>query len=203
MIAGGDAALAIVLVIVAYLLGTFPSAVMIARGKGVDITSVGSGNPGASNIARQFGIKWGALVFVLDAAKGALATGLGALAADGDASTALALVCGGAAILGHMFPAGRGFRGGKGIATGGGVLIVLHPYTAVASILFWLVTAKVTRKASVASILVVPLVPIGFAIEGTTWWEILGIVGLGLLVEIRHLPNLKRLIAGNEPPVAR
>lgn len=190
-------------VLVSYFFGTLPSAVMIARSKGVDITAVGSGNPGASNIARQFGTKWGVLVFVLDAAKGAAAAGLGMVAGDGESATALSLACGAAAILGHMFPVTRGFRGGKGIATGGGILLVLHPITALASIAFWLITAKITRKASVASILVVPLVPVGFALEGTRWWEVLGIVGLGLLVEIRHLPNLKRLIAGNEPPVAR
>jgi glycerol-3-phosphate acyltransferase PlsY len=194
-------------IVVSYLFGTLPSAVMVARSKGVDITSVGSGNPGASNIARQFGAKWGVVVFLLDAAKGAAAAGLGmavgAVLGEGSSATALALACGAAAILGHMFPVTRGFRGGKGIATGGGILLVLHPFTAIAAIAFWIVVAKLSHKASVASILVVPLVPIGFAIEGTTWWEVLGIVGLGLLVEVRHLPNLRRLIAGDEPPVAR
>lgn len=194
-----DAALIVGAVAASYLLGTLPSAVMIARSKGVDITAVGSGNPGATNIARQFGAKWGVLVFVLDAAKGAASAGLGmAIAGPG-----AALGCGAAAIIGHMFPVTRGFRGGKGIATGGGILLVLHPLTALASMAFWLVVAKLTKKASVASILVVPLVPVGFALEGTHWWEVLGIVGLGALVEIRHLPNVKRLIAGNEPPVGR
>ena len=182
-----------------YAVGTFPSAVMIARSKGIDITKVGSGNPGASNISRALGFKWGVLVFVLDAAKGALAAAAGLLVD----SAALGLVCGALSIVGHMFPATRGFRGGKGIATGGGILLVLHPLVAVAAIGFWVVVAKVTKKASIASIIVVPLIPLMFLVEGARLWEILGIIGLGALIEIRHLPNIKRLLAGSEPPVAR
>lgn len=182
-----------------YVVGTFPSAVMIARSKGIDITKVGSGNPGASNISRVLGFKWGLLVFVLDAAKGALAAGVGLVVA----SPAIGLVCGALSIVGHMFPVTRGFRGGKGIATGGGILLVLHPLVAVAAIGFWVVVAKVGKKASIASIAVVPLIPVMFLIEGSELWEVLGIIGLGLLIEIRHLPNIKRLIAGSEPPVAR
>lgn len=182
-----------------YLVGTFPSAVMIARSKGIDITKVGSGNPGASNISRALGFKWGLLVFVLDAAKGALAAAAGLIVG----SPALGLGCGALSIVGHMFPATRGFRGGKGIATGGGILLVLHPLVAVVAIVLWVVVAKVTKKASIASIAVVPLIPVMFLIEGTELWEILGIVGLGALIEVRHLPNIKRLMAGSEPPVAR
>ena len=100
------------LVVPAYLLGTFPSAVMVARSKGVDITKVGSGNPGASNIARQFGTKWGVAVFVLDALKGALPALVGVLLDE--RPLALAMVA--AAVVGHMFPATRGFKGGKGVA---------------------------------------------------------------------------------------
>ena len=182
-----------------YLVGTFPSAVMIARGKGIDITKVGSGNPGASNISRALGFKWGLLVFALDAAKGAVAAAAG-LAVG---SPALGLVCGALSIVGHMFPVTRSFRGGKGIATGGGILLVLHPLVAVVAIGFWVVVAKVTKKASIASIAVVPLIPLMFLVEGAELWEILGIIGLGALIEIRHLPNIKRLMAGSEPPVAR
>lgn len=185
--------------VLSYLVGTFPSAVMIARSKGIDITKTGSGNPGASNISRALGFKWGLLVFVLDAAKGALAAGAGVLVG----SPGLGLACGALSIVGHMFPVTRGFRGGKGIATGGGILLVLHPLVAVAAIGFWVVVVKTTKKASIASIAVVPLIPLMFVIEGTELWEILGIVGLGLLIEIKHLPNLKRLIAGSEPPVAQ
>lgn len=182
-----------------YAVGTFPSAVMIARSKGIDITKVGSGNPGASNISRALGLKWGLVVFALDAAKGAVAAVAGLVVG----SPALGLACGALSIVGHMFPVTRGFRGGKGIATGGGILLVLHPIVAAVAIGLWVVVAKATKKASIASIAVVALIPVMFVIEGTELWEILGIVGLGALIEIRHLPNIKRLMAGSEPPVAR
>lgn len=190
--------LGIVLVAVGYALGTFPSAILVATRKGIDIMRVGSGNPGTSNIARALGWKYGILVFVMDAGKGALAVAL-ALIASG---RPLAYVCGAAAILGHMFPAQRRFKGGKGIATGGGVLLVMHPIELVIVISLWFVLLKITKKASIGSIVVVPLVPILFAVFGTAAWEILTVVALGALVEIRHAPNIKRLVSGHEPPVS-
>lgn len=193
-----SAFLAVVGVVAAYLLGTMPSAIVVARSKGVDITTFGSGNPGASNVGRALGMKWGAVVFALDAAKGAVPVAVALVAADG---RGLAYVCGAAAIVGHIFPVTRGFKGGKGIATGGGVLLPLHPPVMIGAALFWLLTAKVTKKASVASIVVVPLVMVALAVLGTPVWEIAALVGLGALIEIRHLPNIKRLITGTEHAV--
>lgn len=193
-----SAFLAVVGVVAAYLLGTMPSAIVVARSKGVDITTFGSGNPGASNVGRALGMKWGAVVFALDAAKGAVPVAVALVAADG---RGLAYVCGAAAIVGHIFPVTRGLKGGKGIATGGGVLLPLHPPVMIGAALFWLLTAKVTKKASVASIVVVPLVMVALAVLGTPVWEIAALVGLGALIEIRHLPNIKRLITGTEHAV--
>ena len=189
----------VILFIVAYLIGTCPSAVMVAKSRGIDITTFGSGNPGASNIARALGTKFGVLVFALDAGKGVVAVILGFVIADRPE----AYVCAAAALLGHMFPVQRRFKGGKGIATGGGVLLATHIITGLVSILVWLAVMKLTRKASVASIAVVPLVPILFVLEGTPLWEILTIVALGVLVEIRHVSNIKRLIAGKEHNVGQ
>ncbi len=189
----------VILFLVAYLIGTFPSAVMVAKSRGIDITTFGSGNPGASNIARALGTKFGVLVFALDAGKGVVAVILGFVIADRPE----AYVCAAAALLGHMFPVQRRFKGGKGIATGGGVLLATHIITGLVSILVWLAVMKLTRKASVASIAVVPLVPILFVLEGTPLWEILTIVALGVLVEIRHVSNIKRLIAGKEHNVGQ
>jgi glycerol-3-phosphate acyltransferase PlsY len=183
--------------VLSYFLGTLPSAIVIARSKGVDITSVGSGNPGASNVARALGTKYGALVFLLDAAKGAIPAVLG-LAATGDAG---AYICATAAILGHMFPVTRKFRGGKGIATGAGMLLVMHWYILLYLLVSWLLIAKITKKASIGSIILTPTVPIVLWLIGTPVWEILTIIGIGLLIEIKHLPNIKRLLSGKEPPV--
>ncbi len=179
----------------AYILGMLPSAIVVARAKGVDITSFGSGNPGASNVARAIGWKYGSLVFVLDAAKGAIP----ALLLIGHRPSAY--VCGAMAIVGHIFPVTRGFKGGKGIATGGGVLLALHPIIMVIAALTWIAIMKLSKKASVASIAIVPLVVVLLIVTGKPAWEVLAFVGLGLLIEIRHLSNIKRLISGSEPPV--
>ena len=182
--------LAWALVPVAYLLGTFPSATLIARANGIDIRSVGSGNPGASNVTRVLGWKRGIWVFALDAAKGALAAGAGLLVADRPAG----YVLGALAVVGHVFPVWERFRGGKGVATGGGV---------VALVALWFVISKVTGKASVASIVIVALLPVGVAIETRRWWEVLAIIGVCALVMARHAGNIARLARGREHGLSR
>lgn len=179
----------------AYIFGMLPSAIVIARAKGVDITSFGSGNPGASNVARALGWKYGSLVFVLDAAKGAIPT----LLLIGHRPSAY--ICGAMAIVGHIFPVTRGFKGGKGIATGGGVLLALHPVIMIIAAVSWVAIMKLSKKASIASIAIVPLVVVLLVVTGKPAWEVLAFVGLGLLIEIRHLSNIKRLLSGSEPPV--
>ena len=188
--------IAVVAVVAAYFIGTLPSAIIIARSKGIDITSVGSGNPGASNVARALGWKYGGMVFVLDAAKGAIPVAI--MLSD----RPIAYLCGAAAIVGHIFPVTRAFKGGKGIATGGGVLLPLHPPVMIGALLTWALIAKVGKKASLASIVVVPLVMLTLAVIGTPAWEIFAFIGIGILIEIRHLSNIKRLITGTEPPVS-
>ncbi|MAT06224.1 MAG: acyl-phosphate glycerol 3-phosphate acyltransferase [Acidimicrobiaceae bacterium] len=179
---------------IAYLIGTFPSAVLVARANGVDIRTVGSGNPGASNVTRVLGWRRGIWVFVLDAAKGALAAGAGLLV-DGRPA---GYVLGAAAILGHVFPVWNGFRGGKGVATGGGVFAVLSPLVIVVLIPIWLAVSKLSKKASLASIVIVALLPVGVGVVSRSWWEVLATIGLCLLVMARHLGNIRRLISRRE-----
>jgi glycerol-3-phosphate acyltransferase PlsY len=104
--------------------------------------------------------------------------------------------------VGHIFPITRGFKGGKGIATGAGVLLVLHPLIMVISAVSWIAIMKLSKKASVASIVVVPLVVVLLAVTGKPAWEIFAFIGLGVLIEIRHLSNIKRLLSGSEPPIS-
>ena len=182
------------LVPVAYLIGTFPSAVMVARSRGVDITATGSGNPGASNVARVLGGRYGALVFVLDAAKGAIAAALGLWV--GDRITAYAFVI--ASLLGHMYPITRKFQGGKGIATAGGAMLVMHPIVSASLIALWYLLTKVTKKASVASVIATVGMPIGCWLDGATGAEVIWICGVCALVLLRHVGNIKRLIRGEE-----
>jgi glycerol-3-phosphate acyltransferase PlsY len=182
------------LVPLAYLLGTFPSATLVARRRGVDVTAEGSGNPGASNTFRLLGWKAGALVFTLDALKGALAAGIG-LAVDGHRG---AYILGVAAILGHMLPVTRRFKGGRGVATGGGVMLVIFPLLTLAMTVLWFVLARLTHKASIASVTVAIAFPISVALAGHEWGDVAVITVMALLVVGRHLSNLRRLVKGQE-----
>ncbi|MEY4080966.1 MAG: hypothetical protein RL430_1396 [Actinomycetota bacterium] len=179
-------------VVAAYFCGTLPSAIAVARSKGVDITSFGSGNPGASNVGRALGTKYFVIVMVMDALKGAVPVAV----MLGDRH--VAYMCGAAAVLGHVYPVTRKFRGGKGVATGAGVVLVLHPFILLAAFVTWLVLSKVTGKASIASIVAVPVVVGGFVVADVPMWEVWAVIGIGLLVEIRHLGNIKRLLSGSE-----
>ena len=191
--------LLIALVPLAYVLGMFPSAAMVARASGVDITSAGSGNPGASNVSRVLGWKRGVLVFLLDAAKGAIAAGAGWALVGRHAGYA----CAAAAALGHMFPVlrrfgGRRFRGGKGVATVGGAMFVLQPVVSVVLLVVWFAISRLTHKASLASLAIVLLLPAGEALLGSPAWEIIASVALGVLVLVKHGSNIKRLIRREE-----
>ena len=184
---------------VAYMLGTFPSALLIANARGVDITAAGSGNPGAANIGRTLGRKLGVLVFLLDGLKGAISTAVG-YAFAGYAG-ALTLVF--AAVIGHIFPVTRKFKGGKGVATAGGGMIALYPWIGLAMTVLWLLVAKATKKASLGSLAIALGLPISQVIVGRPAGEVLAGVGLFALVIWRHIPNLKRIIAGEEPALKR
>jgi len=184
----------IVLVAIAsYFLGTIPSAIVVARAKGVDITSFGSGNPGASNVGRALGLKYFAVVFVIDVAKGAIPT----LLLIGYRPAAY--ICGAAAILGHIFPITRKFKGGKGVATGAGVMLPLFPLIMVICLLSWFALMKLSKKAALASVLVVPLSLILIVTIGNRdAWEFFAFIGIALLIEVRHVSNIKRMLSGSE-----
>lgn len=179
-------------VIVAYFMGTFPSAIIVARSKGIDIMTIGSGNPGATNVGRALGTKYFVLVMLMDAAKSAIPTA----AALGDRH--VAYMCGAAAILGHIFPVTRKLKGGKGIASGAGVLLAVHPVAALSAFVAWLLLSRITGKSSIGSIAAAPVAVITFVVLGVPAWELWSMVAIGALVEIRHLGNIKRLLAGSE-----
>ncbi len=184
----------LILTPLAYLLGTFPSAQLVARAGGHNVLTEGSGNPGASNVTRLMGWKAGFLVLVADFSKGAIAAGAG-YAIDGRLG---AYVLGMAAILGHVLPATRRFKGGKGVATAGGVLVVLFPWIVVGLAVVWVVIARVFKKASIASIGCTIAFPVLVALSGYDWQETAVISALAVLVLMRHLANLKRLLGGGE-----
>ena len=182
------------LVVVAYLLGTVPSAQLVAGRRGVDPTTEGSGNPGATNVYRTAGRRAGAAVFVADAGKGAIAAGLG-LAFCG---RPLGLACWAAATLGHVLPVTRRFRGGKGVATGGGGAIVLFPLVGSVVVVLFALVARLSGKASLGSVTICIALPIGVAATGRGWPDFLVATGICLVVLVRHRANIRRLMSGEE-----
>lgn len=182
------------LIIGAYVLGTFPTAELVARERGHDVRAEGSGNPGASNVYRVAGRRAGALVLIGDLVKGALATGVG-LAVGG---RPLAMACGAAAVVGHCFPVTRRFRGGKGVATTAGLVAVLFPALAAVCALVWAGATRVKRTASLSSIAAALTLAMGVVAFGRPAWEIVSVAAVIGLVLIRHRSNLARLVHGEE-----
>jgi glycerol-3-phosphate acyltransferase PlsY len=179
-----------VLIIASYALGTFPTARLVV-GRAIE---GGSGNPGASNAFRTAGRRKGLLVLLGDAAKGAAAAGAG-YAAGG---RPLAFAFGAAAVAGHILPVTRPRHGGKGVATAAGMAAVLFPVIAALNAVVWLTTAKVTGKASVASLAAVVVLPVGVAVTGRPAWELLATLAVGAVVALRHTSNLRALARGEE-----
>ena len=190
----------VLIFVVAYGFGTFPSAAIVAGKKNLDITKVGSGNPGASNVIRNLGWKVGLAVFLMDMAKAALAVGL-AWGVTGDRHDPLSYLSLFAAILGHSYPITRKFKGGKGVACGGGGMFVLFPLTSLILFTSWFVLTKTTHKASVASLTISVALPFGIFYEGAEVWEIGATLALVAFIIVKHLPNLRRLKTHEEPDI--
>jgi glycerol-3-phosphate acyltransferase PlsY len=182
------------LVPLAYLVGCLPSAALVTRRLGVDVTTEGSGNPGASNVYRLAGWRPAALVFALDFAKGAVPTAVG-LYVNGHRG---AYVLGIAALVGHMWPVTQRFRGGRGVATGAGMILVIYPTLCAGMALLWFAVARVTHKASLASVTCAVAFPIGVAAAGHPARDIVIVSILAAIVIARHFANLRRLVRGEE-----
>jgi glycerol-3-phosphate acyltransferase PlsY len=190
----------------AYLLGSIPVGfllVLVFRRQ--DIRTVGSGNIGATNVLRSGGKGLGAATFALDVIKGAAAVLLGAmvastvlpLVAPRDVEALAALF----AVLGHMFPVWLRFRGGKGVATGFGVFLVAAPLAALSATALFAIVLAITRYVSLASILGAASFPIfaWFMVHGQRPAFFVAVqFAVALLIIVKHNPNIRRLLAGNE-----
>lgn len=197
--------------LIGYLLGSIPFGVLVAKRFGVDIYSVGSGNPGATNVLREIGKPAGYTVFVLDFFKGFLATYwfiIPVFSFSGD--PALGLWGLPAAVLGHTYPLFTGFRGGKGVATAMGGLLGVMPECLLMGLVTWAIVFYSTRYVAVASIgfgLSLPicsLVIYWASPDGNQHW---GVVLMAFVVMAwiiwRHRSNLARLRAGTENRFSR
>lgn len=187
---------AILLVAGAYLLGSVNSAVLVARSHGVDIRAAGSGNPGASNVYRTLGAGWAALVYLLDLLKGCLPALLGIIVPGGGPGWAAAV--GAAAVVGHCYPVFLGFRGGKGVATAGGVLLVVSPLVMLAAVVAYVALVRWLRVSAVGSLAAAALVVPGLALTGVRGWALVWFGLMLVLILWRHRSNLSRLRAGRE-----
>ena len=201
--------LALLALAAAYLVGSVPFGYIVARARGVDIFNAGSGNIGATNVGRVLGRKLGWLVFALDFLKGAVPVFVAGLlpAAAQEAfglPDLLRVGCAATAFLGHMFPVFLKFRGGKGVATGSGAVLVLAPGPVVLAMLSWLALVSATRLVSLGSITAVIVfcgirllsVPAPFGRDHVAV-TMFGLVGSALLIA-KHRANISRLTAGTE-----
>jgi glycerol-3-phosphate acyltransferase PlsY len=180
-----------------YLLGSIPTGLLLARTRGVDIRGVGSGNIGATNVARTLGKRLGAVVLAFDALKGYGPT----LAALRLLAPEVACAVGLAAILGHVFPVWLRFRGGKGVATGLGVFVALAPLASAIAVVCYVGVVLATRLSSLGSLVATTALLVGMAVtERPPPMLVLGAV-VWLLIVIKHRGNIRRLIRGEESRV--
>jgi len=209
-------------IVVAYLIGAIPFAQIIARAHGKDLRTIGSGNIGATNLARACGRRWGYACFALDVLKGLVPTAAARVAAGrlledvttvGPSFLALWLAVGVAAILGHVFPIYLKFKGGKGVSTSFGVGLGLWPYFtigALVALLVWLLCAAIWRYVSLASICASVTFPVTLAVAiairkdwllANLWPLLIAATAIPLLVILLHRKNIQRLLAGTESKI--
>lgn len=188
-----------------FALGALPFGLWVGRSRGIDLRQHGSGNLGATNVYRTLGPRLGLAVFALDAGKGVaavvVARALAGAALPGGASAA-GLLGAIAAVLGHSFTPFAGFRGGKGAATAAGAMLAATPAASSVALAGFIAAVAATRRISVGSLVAAVLLPLGlwllpFAWQGNfaAWTGTM----VGVLIVLRHLPNLRRLLRGEEP----
>jgi glycerol-3-phosphate acyltransferase PlsY len=206
--------LGLLAIVGSYLLGAIPCGFLVARAvMHDDIRNHGSGNIGATNVGRVMGWRWGSLVLLLDALKGAVPTYVLprlALATGEYTFIQLSVACGVSAVLGHMFPVWLNFRGGKGVATALGVVVVLSPWASLVALLVFVIVLSSTRYMSLSSM----TASIAFGITSLTLLWPTGLNGsnasltafsvlVPALIVFRHRANIGRLLRGEENPLTR
>lgn len=180
-----------------YLLGSVPFGVLLTRLAGLgDIRAIGSGNIGATNVLRTGHKSLALATLLLDGAKGALAVGIFKILGPPGAEVWAGL----GAVIGHLFPVWLGFKGGKGVATGLGVMLVAAWPVGAIGCLVWLIVAAGARMSSAASIAALVAMPVAAAFLApmpVVWLSL----GIGIMVIARHHENISRLLAGTEPRI--
>ena len=195
--------------IIAYFIGSIPFGFLITKFiKGVDIRQIGSGNPGATNVARALGKPYGILVFILDMLKGFLPVYFFDRLFSGYGHNLSLILCGVGVICGHTFPIFLGFKGGKAAATGCGVFMWLAPVPIFISVTVWLLIVAVSKYISLGSmlssvVLVVSQIVLGKDPFGSGLYLTLFSIFISVLIIIRHKPNIKRILNGTESKIGK
>ena len=198
----------IILIILAYIIGSIPTAVWVSKSVfGIDIRDYGSGNAGATNSFRVLGTKWGSFVMLVDVTKGVIATSLYILIpfylTNELARTNFMIALGMAAVLGHILPIFANFRGGKGVATLLGMALAIQPMVALLCLVVFLITLLSTRFVSLSSMFagVAFMVLILFIFnEKETIYRLFAII-VAMMMVVTHQKNISRLIKGTENKV--
>ena len=186
----------IIIPIVAYLLGSIPFGYLIVRGKsGVDVRETGSGGTGATNVSRRAGKAAGVLTLLLDAAKGCVAVMIAKAVGGDDWVIAVAAI---AALVGHIFPVWLGFRGGKGVATGVGIFLVLAPIPLLCAGVIFVAIVVLTRYVSLGSITAAILIPVLVWLLSDSQPLLIAAIAGAALIVFAHRGNIQRLAAGTE-----
>lgn len=185
----------VIAVAVGYLIGSVPFSFLLARRHGVDLRRAGSGNVGTANVFRTSGATDAAAALCLDAAKGAAAV---LVAQQWSTGPATPVAAGMAAMMGHVYPAWLGFRGGKGVATAAGAFAVLAPGAVLIACGVFVAAVSVTRYVSVGSIAAAVTLALATMAGSVSAPVAAGAAVAALVVLYRHRPNLGRLMAGTE-----
>jgi glycerol-3-phosphate acyltransferase PlsY len=184
----------LVLSAVAFLLGSIPTGMLIARTRGIDLRKKGSGNIGATNVLRTAGRGAALLTLVGDATKGALAVLIARHFGAGIFYEGIIGIC---AVLGHNYSLFLKFKGGKGVATSFGALSIYSPQTGLITIIIWLMTVLITRYSSLGALVSFGILPLsGFVVDSRAKFPIFLL--MALMIFIRHRENIARLISGTE-----
>ncbi|MFA7468335.1 MAG: glycerol-3-phosphate 1-O-acyltransferase PlsY [Desulfotomaculaceae bacterium] len=186
-------------IVISYLIGSIPFGYLLARLKGIDIMELGSGNIGATNVWRNLGPVPGLAVLLLDMGKGAVAVWLGKYL-GGIETELLAAV---AVLFGHSWSVFLRFKGGKMIATGGGVVLAMSPVLILVCLVVWLTTVAVTRYVSLGSMLAAVSIPVTMMMIDMSLWHISFGIAMALLAIYKHRANISRILDGTEFKVTK
>lgn len=186
----------VVAVPLAYAIGSLPTGVLVGRALGVDVRAAGSGNIGATNVARLLGRWAGFLTLLCDVGKGVAAVAMARWLGGHDAIVHAAAV---AALLGHVFSVFLRFDGGKGVATGFGVCLALAPGAMMLPVIVFGLTFVATRIVSLASLAGAAAVPFAMALAGAGRMSVAVAVIVAIVIALRHRDNFERLKHGTEP----